>query len=128
MLNAFETFGYVLDKLKSWRFRTAHIPKDIGRTEESIESNQFTSIRHRTQELDLTSTIMHEDLNLKAYKISLVQKLVDSVHQRCRNYYYWLLDQSGEKYEVCQTIIMSDEVPFHLNGAVNSQNCRIWGT
>ena len=71
------------------------MPENIARTQESIEANQFTSIQHRAQEIKMSTTrlfrIIHDDLDLKAYKISLVQKLEDSDHQCRRN---WFLDRS----------------------------------
>ena len=33
-----------------------------------------------------------------------------------------------ENNELIHKLIMSDEAYFHLNGHVNKQNCRIWGT
>ena len=72
--------------------------------------------------------IMHHNLNPKACKISLVQKLEDSDHQCCWNYCYLLLDRSREEYELWQEVIMFDDAQFHLNGAVNRQNCRILAT
>ena len=41
LINEFETFGSVADRPKSRRFRTAYIPENTSRTQESIEANQF---------------------------------------------------------------------------------------
>ena len=116
MVNASEAFGSIADSRKSGRHRTMHISENIARTQESIEANQFTSICHHAQELDILTTslfrILHDGLDLKAYKISLVQKLEESDHERRRNYCYWLLKQSGKDCDFLQKIIMSDEAQF----------------
>lgn len=133
LVKSFEAFGSVADRPKSGRPRSARMLANISRTRESVEANESTSIRHRAQELNLSrsslSRIMHHDLHLKAYKISLVQELKESDHQSRLNYCNWLLNQSVKDPDFWQKIIMTDEAHFHLSEAViNRQNCRIWAT
>lgn len=133
LVNAFETFGSVADRPKSGRPRSARMFENIVKTHESVDVNESTSIRHRAQELNLSrsslSRIMHDDLHLKAYKITLVQQLKESDHQCRRNYCNWLLNRSVGDPDFWQKIIMTDEAHFHLSESViNRQNCRIWAT
>lgn len=133
LVKAFEAFGSVADRPKSGRPRSARIPENIASTRESIEDNKCTSISHRAQELNLSksslSRIMHEDLHMKAYKLTVVQKLKESDHQSRLNYCNWLLERSIEDHHFWKKIIMTDESHFHLSeGVFNKQNCRIWAT
>ncbi|CAH1112552.1 unnamed protein product [Psylliodes chrysocephalus] len=65
-------------------------------------------------------------LKLKSYKIQLHQKLYERDKEKhlytsmCET----LLDLIRNNPELL--LIMSDEASFHVNGAVNRHNCRIW--
>ena len=69
---------------------------------------------------------MHEDLNLHAYKIILMQELKIADHHSSRMLADWLIKNRKNDAEMSSKIIFSDEAHFTLNGCVNKQNCRIW--
>ena len=68
------------------------------------------------------------DLKLHPYKIANHQKLRSCDEEARKRYCAWFLRKSHTSAEFIQNIWFSDEAHFHLNGRVNSQNYRFWGT
>lgn len=128
----FEEFGVVTDIPKCGRPQNVRIPENIAKVRESVESNPGISIRRRSQELDISQTslqrILKLELHMKPYKIQLVQELQIIDHQKRLNYSNSILKLHDQNVDFLRNLIMSDEAHFHLNGYVNKQNCRIWGT
>lgn len=56
------------------------------------------------------------------------QELKITDHRIRRAFAGWALNQLDEDDQFFKKIIFSDEAHFHLNGYVNKQNCRIWGS
>ena len=71
--------GSVGDLKKSPRPRTARSNENVAAVAESVRETPGTSIRHRSQELNISRTslqrILRKDLHLQAYKIQLCQEL-----------------------------------------------------
>ena len=55
-----------------------------------------------------------------------VQQLNPRDYQQCLSFCQTILDMFEENEDL--TLIMSDEVHFHLNGTVNKQNFRYWAS
>ncbi|GFV97847.1 DUF4817 domain-containing protein [Trichonephila clavipes] len=85
--------------------------------------------RRRTESDLCPSTlwkILRKDLDLRAYKIQLVQELKPNDHQTRRRFIEWAQNEIAVVPDFHKRILFSDEVHFWLNGYVNKQNCRIW--
>lgn len=65
---------------------------------------------------------------MHAYKIHLTQQLLPTDHRQRREFVRWVMEQQEVDIDFPDKIIFSDEAHFHLDGFVNKQNCRIWGT
>lgn len=114
-------------------------PPVTQRTEEKIEevkniyeNEPSTSIRRAAQQARMsygtTWTILKRDLNLFPYKIQVHQQLKDVDVSRRLDFANLMLEKI-EKNEInIKKIWFSDEAHFHLNGYVNKQNWRHWGT
>ena len=80
-----------------------------------------TSIHRRRQQLNISKTslkrILNKDLGMTPYKVQLVQELKLIDHQMRFRFSKWACDRLTEH-----------EAHFDLDGYVNKQNCRIWGT
>jgi hypothetical protein len=76
----------------------------------------------------LQRILKKKDLHLHAYKLQLTQELAPTDHLKRRGSVNWMLGNQKVDGNFSKKIIFSDEVHFQLNGYVNKQNCRIWGT
>lgn len=132
LVRKFEENGLVGDKPRSGRPRSGRSAENVARTSDSVTESPKTSIRHRSQQLELsratTQRILRKDLHLTAYKVQQTQELKPADHPRRLQYANWLLNAIEENDDFWRKIIMSDEAHFHLGGYVNRQNCRQWST
>lgn len=130
IIRKFKETGSVADARTPLRARLGRSEENIAAVRESVAENPDTSIRHRAQELNLSTTTLHRiltnDLSLHAYKIQLAQELKPDDHLKRRTFVNWLQEQRQVDADFSQKIIFSDEAHFHLGGFVNKQNCRIW--
>lgn len=90
------------------------------------------TIRKSAPQLGLTNTTFHriltKHLKLKAYKIQVGQPLTER-HKEQRVFFAKLMLDRFEKQELnFEKIWFSDECHFHLDGYVNRQNYRFWGS
>ena len=62
------------------------------------------------------------------YKVQLVQALKPIDYQQRLNYAIRIQEMTREDNNFIHNLIMRDVAHFHLNGSVNKQNTRFWGT
>ena len=104
------TVSILIDKPKREKPKTVHTPENIAAVAESVCEAPSTSIRRRSQQLNILETslrrILHKDLGMAPYKVQLVQELKPIDHPL------------KEDADFVKKIIFSDEAHF-------DQNCRI---
>lgn len=67
------------------------------------------------------SHILHRNLDFHPYKMMIVQHLNEEDYPQCAAFVERMLEiLKGHENGI---IMMSEETHFHLNGAVNKQNC-----
>lgn len=132
IIKRFESTGSVKVVKRTARSRPVRSHENIEAVRISIAANPSTSTRHRSQELHISRSslnrILHKDLYLHAYKIQLVQYLSPNDFTRRLEFANWVAEKEQNDANVLDRVIFSDESHFLLNGRVNKQNCRIWGT
>lgn len=62
------------------------------------------------------------------YIIQLTQEISETDHLQRRRFVKWALEQEAIDSDFRSKIFFSDEANFYLDGFVNKQNCRIWGS
>lgn len=112
--------------------KTVVIPENLKRVSELIAENPKTSVRRGSQELGISKSSFHnilrKNLKLFPYKLSVVQLLTDVQKERRLLFAEELLEKIQSEEVKVNNIWFSDECHFHLNGYVNRQNYRIWGS
>lgn len=111
---------------------TVTTPEVLDVVEKHFEENPNDSIRKAADKLGLNREtlrlIMRRFLKMFPYKISIHQKLTEAAMAKrkefCEKVYSMI---ENEELDV-DKIIFSDEAHFHLDGYVNKQNYRYWGT
>jgi hypothetical protein len=71
---------------------------------------------------------MRHELHLFPYKVSLGQPLSEGHKERRYAFCDWMLKELNRDSTFLTRIIWSDECSFHLDGWVNRQNLRFWGS
>lgn len=131
LIQKFEGTGSTVNRKVAVRRRTTRSLENIAVVHESVTENPQTSIRRRSQQLDISRSTLHriltKDLHMHAYKMQLLQELKPQDHGQRREFVNWVLENQQEDDDFSKSIIFSDEAHFQLNGYVNTQNCRIWG-
>jgi len=121
-----------LDKATRSRARPVRSIENIAAVAQSVFEQSSTSIRHRSQNLNISRTslrrILNKDLGMKPYKVQLLQELKPHDHPMRFRFAQWNEQRLVENEHFYRKIIFSDEAHFHLDGYVNKQNCRIWGS
>jgi len=72
--------------------------------------------------------VLHKCLVLKPYRIQMVQQLSDEDHRRRLDFCLQLQDLMSSDDHFLEKVQFSDEATFHISGAVNCHNVRIWGS
>ncbi|PNF20655.1 hypothetical protein B7P43_G03020, partial [Cryptotermes secundus] len=67
-------------------------------------------------------------LRPRAYKIQIIQALTPSGKVARTNFVVDKLERIDASPDFLRQVCFSDEATFHVNGAVNRYNCRIWGS
>jgi hypothetical protein len=132
MIKKYEETGSIMDSKLPVRHRIRRSLDNFAAMSESVSESPGTSLRHRSQQLDIPRSTMQriltKDLHLHAYKIQLTQELKPTDHVHRREFVNWVLENQKVDGNFSKKIIFSDEAHFQLDGYVNTQNCRIWGT
>ena len=102
----------------------------VQRVRRAIQRNPRLSIRQigiRTGAPRSTiQRILRRELQLHAFKMQVLHSLKRGDKARRVRFCRWMLRQWSMR-GFRKNLVMSDEAHFYLNGAVNKQNCRIWG-
>ena len=116
LIQKFEKTGSVLDIKHSVRCRPVRSQENINAARESVEGNPRTSVRHRSQQLEISNgslhKILHEDLNLHPYKVQLTQKLEACDHTAREHFANFVLQNQELDPMFAKRIIFSDELVF----------------
>jgi len=70
--------------------------------------------------------VLHKRLVFKPYRIQMVQQLSDEDHRRRLDFCLQLQDLMSHDDHFLEKVQFSDEATFHVSGAVNRRNVRIW--
>lgn len=120
--------GSALPRKPAGRPKSVRTPENIVAVRASIEQSPSRSARKHAAALGISSRtvrrILHSDLQLHPYKLSVVQELSPED---------WV-----KRTDACNAILTSvqpdtilwssDEAHFHLSGSVNKHNFRYWAT
>lgn len=116
---------------RSGRPLTARNDGNRKELERSLEENPPVSTRRRSQQMGMSRSslqrMLHE-MDMFPYKIQLAQELQLQDNKKRLENAMRLQDLVNGDPGFLQNSIMSDESHFYLNGFVNKQNCRIWGS
>lgn len=114
------------------RFRTVRTENNIEKVREALTRSPGRSARRHSQALKIPRTtlrrIISEDLNMHPYKIQLTQELLPADRPKRLEFCVRMLDMLDQKLIDLEDVFFSDEAHFHLNGHVNKQNMRYYGT
>jgi hypothetical protein len=72
--------------------------------------------------------VLRENLVFKPYRIQTVQLLSDEDHRCWLDFCLQLQDLMSSDDHFLEKMQFSDKVTFHVSGAVNRRNVRIWGS
>ena len=72
--------------------------------------------------------VLRKRLVFKPYRIQLVQELSDEYHRHRLDFCLQLQDLMSYDDLCLKKVHFNDEATFHVNGAVNRHNVRIWGS
>jgi hypothetical protein len=72
--------------------------------------------------------VLLKRLMFKPYCIQMVQQLSDEDHRRWLDFCLQLQDLISSDDHFLEKVQFSDEATFHVSGAVNCHNVRIWGS
>ena len=129
-VNALRMTGSLLKTKPPGPARTARTPGNVDRVIEAIIQSPRRSARRHSAELGISQStvqqIIHKDLAFQLYKIMTVQQLNPRDNQQRLSFCQTMLDMFEEKEDL--TLIMSDEVHFHLNGTLIKQNFQYWAS
>jgi hypothetical protein len=113
---------------KRGRALSVRTAQNIDAVRVAIQRSPGKSTRRASAELTISrrsvQRILHSDLYLYPYKMSVMQKLTDFSKQQILEFCTWA--EHGEA--ILHNVWFSDEAHFHLDGVVNRQNVRFWGS
>ena len=121
----FETHGSVLEK-KRPRYASVRTPANIEAVRVALVRSPSKSTRRASAELGISrrslQTILHSDLHLFPYKITVMHKLTAVDKEQRLQFALWAMEEEA----VLHNTWFTDEVCFYLNGVVSKQNVRFW--
>lgn len=132
LVSNFVEHGTVGDRRHAVHQRPRRSNELVDAVRESVAENPHVSYRHRAQHFGVSGTtmrrILKDDLHLFPYKVQLTQRILPTDRPRRLEYGQTVARMVDAEPDFWKQILMTDEAHFTLSGAVNKQNCRIWGT
>jgi hypothetical protein len=126
----FTEIGCLCKQKSSGRPLTAE--DDVEWVRDSFLHSLKKSTGTAAKELSLSKTtvwrVLHKRLVFKPYGIQMIQQLSDEDHRRQFDFCLQLQDLMSSDDHFLEKVKFSDEATFHVSGAVNRRNVRIWGT
>jgi len=128
----FRETGSVCKKKSPGPVRRVRTSPVVARVRKAILKSPTRSARMQARNLNLSEPtvrrILHRDLNFHPYKILCVQQLLP-VDYEARMKFSRIMLQKIEAEEIpLNSILITDEAHFYLNGDVNKQNLRYWSS
>lgn len=127
-VNNLRTGGSIMKRKPPGRQRSVRTPENIERVRQALLRSPRRSARRQSAALGISNRsvrrILHGNLHFHPYKLVVVQQLNVRDYAQRLNFAQQMLDLFEENENM--SLLMSDEAHFHLNGAVNKQNCRYW--
>lgn len=129
-LKLFSETGSLLRKSGSGAVKKRR-PEVVNRVEEIMENDPQTSVRHLSQQINLsvgtTHKLLKKDIQLYPYRVTAVQELLEIDYPRRLQFCNWFVNMNNNG-ELSQRVIFTDEAWFYKKGYLNSQNTRIWSS
>ena len=121
----FETNGSVLEKKRPLP-ASVRTPANIEAVRVALTRIPSKSTRGASVELGISrrllQRILHSDLHLFPYKMTVLHKLTVIDKERRLQFALWAMEEEA----VLHNTWFTDEAYFHLSGVVNKQNVRFW--
>ena len=103
---------------------------NIARVCEAFQSSPSRSVRMHARNLNLSEPsvrrILHKDLNYHPYKILCAQHLLPADYASRVQFSETMLRKIDANEIPLNSILITDEAHFYLNGDVNRQKVRFW--
>ena len=134
LVEKFRKTGSVADDAgeRSNKNRTVRTPEIIEQVDEIIRREPSISTRRLAQQLGLSASsvcrILKDDLKMYPYRLQVHQRLNENSMTLRYNFAADFLELDDSNQIDPSKIIFSDEAHFWLDGYINSQNFRVWGT
>lgn len=117
---------------RSSKTRTARTPELVESAKQIVEEQPTISSRRLSQRLKISQStamkLLKEDLECFPYKVQVAQQLTNAAVEKRFNFAGELCQMIDDKSIDINKIIFTDEAHFWLDGYVNRQNFRHWGT
>ena len=130
MNKKFEETGSIMESKLPVRHPTGRSLDNIAAVSKSVAESPVTSIRYRSQQLDIPRSAMQriltKDLHLHAYKIQLTQELKPTSQVQSPEFVNWVLENQKEDGNFSKKIIFNDEAHFQMGGCVNTKTVGFW--
>ena len=128
-VNRFHKEGNVANKPYE-RGPTVRVPKEKSKVKKAIRKDAMQSLRQLEKKTGISKSsaqrILIEELEMFPYKFQLTQKLKRGDKVKCLTFCHWFLKKLKAHHSFLDSIWMSDEANFHLDGTVAKQNLRYW--
>lgn len=129
IVSRFHETGSVNDRSRPGRPSNEDAVEAVG---ELIQDNPSSSMRQIAKQIGHSTSFVHNVcrrmLKLYPYRIQLHHALQPTDHALRVSFCEWIREKVSVDEDFLSNVYFSDEAHFWLNGYVNSQNYRIWGT
>jgi hypothetical protein len=116
--------GSVLRKKGGGNWAVA--PDGVEAIQEAFQRSPCKSICHASCELHIPRStvhdVVHKRLQLRAYKIQLVQKLRENDKPICHTFALEMLSRLDDDNAFMKHVVFSDKATFNVSGKVNRHN------
>lgn len=104
----------------------------VEQVRRSFERSPQKSVRQAARELRMKRStvhkVLHQRLRLYAYKVQVVQEIKPDDRPKREEFACVMLDRIAADETFLSRVMFTDEATFHVSGAVNRHNVRIWGS
>lgn len=112
---------------------SAKLTENIIAEAASVTENPGVSISRHSQEIghipNQFASYLHKDLDIKAYKIQLTEKIKPADHEQHCMFVNWVLEMSINDPNFFKEILWATRPIFTLTSwHLSKQNFRIWGS